>query len=456
MHLTCDHLHQPNGWLSPGTLTIDPLGRITAITPGAIEGSSRVRGITLPGMSNLHSHAFQRALGGFVQQAGPDKIDSFWTWREAMYRVALQITPDDLRTISAQLYLEMLEAGYTAVGEFHYVHNQPDGRPYDSPTAMSTAVINGANAAGIAMTLLPVAYFSGGFGVDAEPQQRRFVHENADAYCRLWTDLAALCAESKVPLGVAPHSLRAVPAPMLNDIIATTRGDDPETRIHMHVAEQPQEVEQAKEFLGASPVRWLIDNQPVDANWCLIHATHIDADEMAQIAARQPVVGLCPSTEADLGDGLFPAAKFRSVDGRWGIGSDAHTMVSVSRELALLEWGQRLQRQRRLVLADPNTHIGRGLFDGAARDGADALDHPIGELRAGHRADFVVLNAEHPRLVGLEPNAAIDAWIFSGADDAVDEVWVAGQKRVESGRHIHRDRIQAEFAATMRRLARAL
>ncbi|MEM7675550.1 MAG: amidohydrolase family protein, partial [Myxococcota bacterium] len=304
-----------------------------------------------------------------------------------------------------------------------------------------------------ALTLLPVAYFCGGFKTAAELHQRRFVHADADAFCRLWSDLASLDTRAKIRLGIAPHSLRAVPERELEDIISSAECFNSSVRIHIHVAEQPQEVDQAQAYLGARPVQWLLDHHAVDAKWCLVHATHTDHRERAEVARRCAVVGLCPSTEADLGDGIFAAAAYRAEGGHWGIGSDSNTVVSPARELSLLEWTQRLEQRQRLVMSDPLKHVGRTLFDDAARGGAQALDQPIGHLSPGQRADFVVLNPEHPRLVGLEPDQALDAWIFSGADRAVDEVWVAGQRLVQNGQHHRRAPIQAVFATVMRRLA---
>ena len=454
--LKCEYLHQPTGWLSPGWLTVDHEGMIVAVDRDEpiSSPSAELSGFVLPGMTNTHSHAFQRALAGFVQMAGPDRSDSFWTWRTRMYQLALALHPEDLSAIAAMLFVEMLETGYTSVGEFHYVHHQPDGQPYADRTVMSAALVEAASSVGLAMTLLPVAYFTGGFDTPPGAHQRRFIHADADDFLVTWSALSPLVRG--LPhgrLGLAPHSLRAVPPLALHRTVSGVRADSPDAPVHIHIAEQPQEVQDCLQHRNARPVEWLLAHHPVDRRWSLVHATHVDAREIAEMAKRAVVVSLCPSTEADLGDGIFDAEAFLAADGRFGIGTDSHAAVSVSRELALLEWGQRLRTGRRNVLCREVSSVGRTLYDRAARDGAAVVDQPAGALTPGHRADLVVLDPNHPRLAGHAPATAVDAWIFSGADDAIDEVWVAGQPRVRQGRHLGRTAIAAKFAQCMNRLA---
>ncbi len=454
----CEHLHQPGGWLSPGTLVIDDEGRIAEVHPAAPRGPAvRLPGFTIPGMANVHSHAFQRALSGLTGAPAATE-DSFWTWRTAMYRLASALGPDDLCAIAAQVYVEMLEAGFTAVGEFHYLHHQPDGRPYDDPAEMSAAVLEGARVARMPITLLPVAYFCGDFGQPAHDQQRRFVFSRDDRFLAYWHGLRPRIARGlEARLGVAPHSLRAVPPASLRTVVGEVRGADPTAPIHIHIAEQPREVERCRTHLGARPVAWLLDHVPVDGDWTLIHATHVDPAEVTGIIASGATVGLCPTTEADLGDGLFPAEAFVAGGGRWGIGTDANVRTEVAMELALLEWGQRLRTGRRNVLSRPGPSgavpsLGRGLFDDAAAGGAAALRQPMGQLTTGQRGDFVVLDPHHDRLVGHPPTSALDAWIFSGPTTAITEVWVAGEPVVRDGAHVARVSVRAAFDRAMARL----
>ena len=453
----CAHLHQPDGWLSPGTIIVDDTGFIEAVRPGDAPDPDdvvvRVDGYALAGLANVHSHAFHRALAGFAHIASTEQ-DSFWTWRTRMYRLALALQPEDLFAIGAQAYLEMLEAGYTAVGEFQYVHHQFDGQPYDDVGLMSRMLVEAAVGVGLPMTLLPVAYLSGSFDRRPQPHQRRFVFPDADAFLDAWSTLRAARLDAIV--GLAPHSLRAVPPHALTAIVDATRAADPGAPIHMHIAEQPQEVQDCLQHRGARPIAWLLDHQAVDRRWCLVHATHADPAEVEGMRRAEAIVGLCPTTEADLGDGLFDAVPYFSAGGRWGIGSDAHVAISPARELALLEWGQRLQRGQRNLLARPEHRVGRSLYESAALDGAAALAQPAGALVPDRRADIVVLDPDHPRLLGHGPDTVLDAWIFAAADDAVRDVFIAGQPVVVDGQHPQRDVVRTQFAAVMNRLAAAM
>ncbi len=450
MRLSCEHLHQPDGWLSPGILTIDDAGTIITVEAGApTEDDVRISGYTLPGMANVHSHAFQRALAGFVQLAD-DREDSFWTWRTGMYRLALSLTPDELRAIAAQLYVEMLEAGYTAVGEFQYLHHQPGGEPYHNPAELSDALIDAARTAGMPLTLLPVAYFTGGFDRPALLEQRRFVHRDPQAFLTTWEAArASLRSHRFGVIGVAPHSLRAVPEAALAELLSAIETTEPEAPKHIHIAEQPQEVQDCQRYHGKRPIQWLAGRFGLGPAWCLVHATHATDDELAAIADSNAVVGLCPTTEADLGDGVFRAEAFRRLAGRWAIGSDSHATVSVSRELALLEWGQRLVLGRRNVLWGAERQVGRSLYDTASATGADAIAQNTGALAPGRRADLVVLDADHPRLIGHDPATAVDAWVFSGADDVIRDVWVGGTQLVANGRHSRQEAVRRDFVAAM-------
>lgn len=401
---------------------------------------------TLPGMINLHSHAFQRAMAGLAERRGAGD-DSFWTWRETMYDYATRVGPDDLQAIAAQLYVEMLKAGYTHVCEFHYLHHQPDGRPYADPAAMSEAIVAAAAEAGIGLTLLPVLYMTGGFdGRALDTRQRRFGHD-VDAYLSL---LATLRERLAAPqrLGMAFHSLRAVPPEALRTVLDSGVVDD--MPIHIHIAEQVAEVEGCLAARGARPVRWLLEHAPVDARWCLVHATHMDAGETGDLARSGAVAGLCPTTEASLGDGLFPLEDYLAADGAWGIGSDSHISVSPVEELRWLEYGQRLATRRRAVAArHAGERLGAVLWPGALAGGrrAAGLDE---EAAAQSR---LRLDTDSPILAARRDSEIPDSFLFAGNTPLVRDVRVAGREVVRDFRHVDEDRIARRYRTTVEALA---
>ncbi|MBV8392322.1 MAG: formimidoylglutamate deiminase [Alphaproteobacteria bacterium] len=426
----------PDGWQNDVTVEVEH-GRITSVGPSDGAQAERVSGVIVPALPNLHSHAFQRAMAGLTEKRGSE-ADSFWTWREAMYGFVEQLSPDDLEAIAALAYMEMLETGFSSVAEFHYLHQQPDGRPYDNPREMSERIVAAADSVGIALTLLPVLYCQGGFGGKLPtPGQRRFI-STRDSY--------AVLQETKVPggtIGIAPHSLRAV---TLGDLkwVATTFAERP---AHIHVSEQVREVEECIEVLGKRPIDLLMDNVAVDEHWCLVHATHADANEIARMAEAKAVVGLCPITEANLGDGLFDVPAFLKAGGRFGVGSDSLVRISAADELRTLEYGQRLIHRQRNVLGDPEYSTGRMLFDSALAGGAQALGLPVGALAPNHRADFVVLDAE-----GFTGDGVLDHWLFAADNRAVKTVYAAGKPVVQNGRHVERDGIVDRYRKALARL----
>lgn len=445
----------PDGWHDNVLVTVDAAGMISAIAPNsAATDAMRLDGPVLPGLANLHSHAFQRAMAGLAERAGPGS-DSFWTWRETMYRFAARLTPEDIQAIASQLYAEMLEAGYTAVAEFHYVHHEPGGAPYADPAELSRRVLDAADASGIALTHLPVLYRYGGFG-GKEPaeRQRRFLHES-DAYARLLQALApAFRNRADRRLGIAPHSLRAVSPGMLTDAIAALNDIDAGAPIHIHIAEQTAEVEDCIAWSGKRPVQWLLDQGIVDARWCLVHATHLTADETQRLANSKAVAGLCPTTEANLGDGIFPAVDYMAAGGRIGIGSDSHISVQAAEDLRLLEYGQRLiTRSRNLLAGGPDRSTGRRLFDAVSAGGAQAMGQPMGAIALGRRADFVLLDKDAPALAVKTDDAILDAWIFSSQmRSPIAEIYVAGRRVVEQGRHIRHEAFAANYRRSLTRL----
>jgi formimidoylglutamate deiminase len=434
----------PEGWAENVLIEMTGEGDIAALTPNARPGSApQAAGPVIPGMPNLHSHAFQRAMAGLTEQAGQAGTaaadDSFWTWRTLMYDFVGRLSPEAVEAIASQLYVEMLKAGYTAVAEFHYLHHNADGRPYDDLAEMSQRVLAAANATGIGITHLPVLYNAGGFGgKPAGSGQRRFLND-PERFLRLIGELRSRHAgDPQIRIGIAPHSLRAVTPEMLDQAVAGLSTMDASAPIHIHIAEQTKEVEDCLAWSKQRPVAWLLDHQKVDPRWCLIHATHIDAGEIARLAASGAVAGLCPTTEANLGDGFFPAIDYLAAGGEFGIGSDSHISVSPIEELRWLEYGQRLvtRRRNRLSLGSAGgSHIGAALYRGALAGGRRALGRRIGRIAVGDRADLLVLDASAPILVGKANNTLLDSLIFTGNTSAVRDVMVGARFVVKNGHH---------------------
>ena len=439
------------GWARDVGIDIAADGTIAAIAPGTDpKGRERLAGIVVPGMPNLHSHAFQRLMAGLAETPGPT-ADSFWTWREVMYRFLAALTPADIEAIAAFLDAEMLEAGFTSVAEFHYVHHQPDGRPYANVAETSERIAAAAAASGIGLTLLPVHYAWGGVGRKPTGDGQRRFRTDLDLYARLYEAAGrAVRGLDGAALGVAPHSLRAADASEFPRLIELASG----APFHIHAAEQPREVEECLAGLGARPVEWLIANQPLDRRWCIIHATHTSPAELAALGPTGAVVAICPMTEGSLGDGLFHVPRFRAAGGRIGIGTDSHLSVDPAEELRMLEYGQRLRDGTRNVVADPGSgrSTGRSLVECCLASAPDVLGRPVGGLAVGQRADLVVLDAEHPALVGRTGDSILDGWVFVAGRSAVKEVRVGGRTLVREGRHVARDAFQRAYSAVAARL----
>lgn len=441
-----DLLLTPSGWRSDVSVAVEN-GRVAALGPGRAPGAESHR-IGLSGLPNLHSHAFQRGMAGLAEIRGSG-ADSFWSWRDTMYRFALAMTPEDVEAVAGQAYAEMLEAGFTRVGEFHYLHHDRDGRPYADRAEMAARIAAASAETGIGLTLLPVFYARAGFdGAPAGPDQRRFA-SSLDLYAALLDGSArALAGLPGAAMGVAPHSLRAASPEEIGTLAAMAAGRP----VHIHVAEQVREVEECFAHRGARPVEWLLDHAPVDARWCLIHATHMTGAETDALARTGAIAGLCPITEANLGDGIFDAPRFIEAGGRFGIGTDSNVSIEAAGELRQLEYSQRLALRARNVLAAPGGSTAAALHAAALAGGNAALGQRASGVAVGASADLVSLDAAHPALAGHGPDTILDAWVFGRGAGLVDCVWTRGIRRVEGGRHVARDRLGARYAAAMARL----
>jgi formimidoylglutamate deiminase len=422
-------------------------GTITAVETNVppMDGDE-AHGVMLPGMPNVHSHAFQRGMAGLAEARGTT-ADSFWTWRETMYRFVDRVGPVELHALAALAYCEMLECGFTRVGEFHYLHHDLDGGAFSDPAEMSRAIFAAAADTGIGLTLLPVFYAHGGFGgAPLSHGQRRF-GSSIDGFAALIE--SARKAAANLPdavVGIAPHSLRAVTPEEIVALLPLADGGP----IHIHIAEQLREVDDCLSWSGARPVEWLLDHAPVDPRWCLVHATHMTERETADLAATRATAGLCPVTEANLGDGLFPAPAFLAAGGRIGIGSDSNVLIDLSEELRLLEYGQRLtSRMRNVLTREDRPSTGEHLYREALRGGGPALGVGAVGIEVGQAADFLSLDLDHPAFYGRDKERLLDSWIFAAGSRAVDCVWRRGRKLVSAGKHVDRAAILRRYRTVL-------
>ena len=448
-----EHALTGKGWQSAVAVSIDTEGRIVDVSPDTKACGTRV-GILLPAVANLHSHAFQRAMSGMTETRGPDPSDSFWSWRKLMYRFLMHLNPDDAESIAAFGQMEMLESGYAAVGEFHYLHHQPDGKPYAQIAEMSERILAASFKTGIGLTLLPVLYEQGGCdGRELTGGQLRFGN-SFDQFEKLYAEVAS-CIEKhhqSAGLGIAPHSIRAVSKSSLVKAHELVNNRP----FHIHVAEQEAEVQEVLHMWNARPVQWLFDQFPVSENWCLIHATQMLPDETIQLASSGAIAGLCPITESNLGDGIFDGKRFLENNGLWGIGTDSNVRISLSEEIRTLEYSQRLRDKGRAILAEQARSSGRVLFDAALQGGAKALQRECGRIEQGYLADMLALDLSSSGFLAVENDQWLDAWIFAQDDQLITDVWSSGQHLVESGRHVHRDQIEDSYRKTMSSLRLSL
>ena len=472
MKLYAENILLKDGWAAKQTITIEQ-GVITAIETGMIAGAEIAKGAVIPGMVNCHSHAFQRAFAGFSEQ-GSEGQDSFWTWRKIMYQFLAQLTDVDAKNIAKQLYIEMLKMGYTRVAEFHYLHHDIDGSTYDANATegrtskvisskgssaklatMAQAIFTAAKESGIGLTLLPVLYQHGGFGEQAPNDgQKRFIN-STEQFNQLVSDCFALSEQySNTNVGIAPHSLRAVDKASLISAVTHVRGLDKQAPIHIHISEQQKEVDDCLQHYGKRPVQWLLDNIELDKFWCLIHATHIDEAERKGIIAKQAIAGICPTTEANLGDGIFPTTEFLAEQGTIAIGSDSHISVNPIEELRWLEYAQRLIKQQRAILAsDEQASVGQNLWQQAAQGGAQSTNSNTGCLAIGKQADLLVLDSDKTKLYANANQHLLDSMIFASQQNPVADVMVNGVWQIRAQQHVEQEQASDNFAKLLVRLS---
>ena len=444
-----------DGWSQSVAVDVADDGTIRSVLPNSkfeTDDAVLITGHTLPGIANLHSHAFQRAMAGLTERVTAGQ-DNFWTWRNTMYSFLQAMTPDHMEAVAAQLYVELLKHGYTSVAEFHYLHHNSDGNPYDNLSETSDRIVAASVNAGIGLCHLPVLYGFSGFG-EAPPtqSQRRFIN-NPEGFLRIIEKLIHDHGTTPVfKLGMAAHSLRAVSPTTLNAVLDGFNRLLPNAPLHVHIAEQFKEVEDCVEWSGKRPVEYLYDQFDVNSRWCLIHATHLNDGEIGAITDSGAIVGICPTTEANLGDGIFPAIQFFDHGGQFGVGTDSHISVSLADELRLLEYSQRLQhRGRNLLTTTSQPSTGMNLFQCALRGGRAATGFNT-LMEVGARADFVVLDQDHPAMIGRRGDEVVDSFIFANSGNPIRDVYVAGKQVVAGGRHFEEERILRTFAQAIKQL----
>ena len=453
MKLYAEKILLDEGWAQQKTITIEK-GVITAIESGFSAGAQKIKGTVIPGMVNCHSHAFQRAFAGFSEQ-GSEGQDSFWTWRSIMYKFLGQLTHQHAKTIATQLYIEMLKMGYTRVAEFHYLHHDINGEAYPELATMAKAIFNAAKDTGIGLTLLPVLYRHSGFGeLPPNDGQKRFIN-STEQFNTLVSDCFSLSAQyTNTNVGIAPHSLRALDKKSLSEAVKHVRALDPQAPIHIHISEQQKEVDDCLAHYGQRPVEWLLNNADLDEHWCLIHATHINEQERKGIIASNAIAGICPTTEANLGDGIFPTTEFLQEQGTIAIGSDSHISVNPIEELRWLEYAQRLIKQQRAILASTaQQSVGQHLWQKASLGGAQSTNSNTGELAIGKQADLLVLDPEQTQLFAHSDQHSLDSMIFASQQSPIKDVMVNGQWVVNERKHRDEKKAAKAFADILNHLS---
>ena len=446
----------PEGWADNVIIEIDKDGWIVgvdAFKPAPGGDAETMSGPVIPGVPNAHSRTFQRVMAGLTERGGGRK-ESFWNWRETMYRFLSQLTPEDIGAIATQVYIEMLKGGYTSVAEFNYIHHQPDGKAYTETSIVSQSLVRAALDAGISITMLPALYAYGGFGErPPEDGQKRFINSEA-SFLRILQELSGQYQHHpQVTVGFAHHSLRAVSAEMMRAVNKSCHALLPGAPVHIHVAEQASEVEACLEWSGKRPLAWLLENVSTDKNWCIIHATHIDASEVKQLAQSGAVVALCPTTEANLGGGIFPLTDYFQQGGIFSIGSGSNVTISMQQELRWLEYGQRLQRQERKIIQSLEIpSVGGMLLEQATKGGAQATGRKTGRIEAGYRADLVVLDTDLASMTQKVRDHVLDAAIFAANHNPVKDVMSGGKWVVRDHQHRREEQVLGKYRDVIRKL----
>ena len=452
VNLFAEHALISEGWAQNVRISIDLDGKISdveiEVDPGLDDRQLRNR-ILIPAMANIHSHSFQRSMAGMTEKS-VKKQDSFWSWRELMYSFLEQLNPEHVEAIAALAFMEMLESGYASVGEFHYLHHQQGGQHYENIAETSSRIIAAALQTGIGLTHLPVFYMQGGLNGEQLHQSQLRFGNNSEQYFRVLEQIENEIqrAPDDYMLGLAPHSLRAVSPEALKEML-DSRQHGPD---HIHISEQQKEVGDIQKNYGKRPVNLLMDTVPVDSRWCLFHTTHMIPEETDKLADSGAVAGLCPLTEANLGDGIFDGSKFVSSGGKYGIGSDSNVRISLTEELRMLEYSQRIFRRERNVMTDTPGSLGTSLYKSALSGGAQALSRNSGSIASGKWADLLALDSEDLALFGSYEDEILDRWIFSADDSLVREVWSAGRQVVVEGRHIRHDQIEKQYQNIIKEL----
>ena len=444
----------PNGWSNNVIIEIDQSGLISNVTENnnhKVDADLNEE-IILPAMNNLHSHSFQRAMAGLTEARSPQGNDNFWSWRSLMYQFLDVLNPEEIFSITLFSQMEMLQSGYVGVGEFHYLHNQIGGTKYDNIAELSEKVLEASAESGISICLLPVVYERGGCdNRELEGGQLRF-HNNIDTFEELYNQIKVFLSKNEnFSLGVAAHSLRAVKNETLNKIIDLTNGP-----IHIHAAEQVKEVEEIKSFYKMPPVEFLIENFDINKRWCLIHCTQMSELETELLSKSGAVAGLCPVTEANLGDGIFNGFQYNERKGFYGIGTDSNINISLTEELKTFEYSQRLLNKKRAVISNQKKSTGRKLFDDCLEGGARALQINNGKIQKGFNADLISLPNTNNELDGLEDDKILDYWIFASRENDVQKLWNKGKCLVENSKHLNFDDIQSNYRKTIKNLQEKL
>jgi len=440
-----------NGWVENAVVQLNREGMVQSVSSDEKVDAEYVDGFALPGFQNAHSHAFQYAMAGLAElHTGTGVPDDFWSWRNAMYSLALQLSPDQMEAVATMLYAEMLRHGYTAVAEFHYVHHDPEGKPYGNLAELGERLVAAAQKTGIQLTLVPMFYQMGGFGMEPEAKQRRFISPTLDDYLNLLESSSkAVSKYSQANLGMGVHSLRAVKGEDIVLLSEKFRNDRP---FHIHVAEQKKEITDSLAFYGHRPVEWLLQNVNVTDNYHLVHATHLSDAEVAGIAKAGAHVVLCPSTEGNLGDGLFRFHDFKALGGKWSIGTDSHVGLNPLEELRVLDYGQRLiTHKRNTFFEEGKGDSGFNAIQKAFQSGKKAMGKE-GQtfFKEGNSFDAVIYDAKAPLLAASGVQNLCNTIVYSCDVSHQLGTMVKGEWVIKEGLHSQQDTIQKDFVKALK------